>query len=111
MLEADFGSKDDYEGVIVSNPYSDDFMILSLTPEEDAAQYMLDLDEDIVEQSAEPRIQAEVYCELEDGTYNFLTLIAENGRYLRAIGSYSEESAEGTAKYFQLVLDSVAFTS
>ena len=111
MLEADFGSKDNYEGVIVCNLYSCDYMLLSVISEEDAAQYTVDLDEDIVEQSAESRIQAEVYCGLEDGTYNFLTLIAENGRYLRAIGSYSEEAAEGTAKYFQLVLDSVAFTS
>ena len=110
MLEADYGSKDDVEGVIVSNPYSSDYMLLSVISEDDAAQYAADLDEDIVEQSAASRVQAEVYCELVDGTYSFLTLIAENGRYLRAVGSYSEEAAEGNAKYFQLVLDSVVFT-
>lgn len=111
MLEADFGSKDDIEGVIVSNPYSYDYMLLSVISEEEAAQCAAGLDEDIVEQSAALRVQAEVYCELEDGTYSFLTLIAENGRYLRAVGTYSEEAAEGTAKYFQLVLDSAAFTT
>ena len=111
MLEADFGSKDDIEGVIVSNPYSYDYMLLSVISKEAAAQYAADLNEDIVEQSAASRVQAEVYCELEDGMYNFMTLIAENGRYLRAVGSYSEEAAEGTAKYFRLVLDSVAFTT
>lgn len=111
IMEADFGSKDDVEGVIVSNPYSYDYMLLSVISEEEAAQYAVDLDENIAEQSAASRVQAEVYCELEDGTYSFLTLVAENGRYLRAVGSYSEEAAEGTAKYFQLVLDSVAFTT
>ena len=111
MLEADFGSKDDVEGIIVSNPYSYDYMLLSMISEEEAAQYAVDLDENIAEQSAASRFQAEVYCELQDGTYSFLTLIAEKGRYLRAVGSYSEEAAEGTAKYFQLVLDSVAFTT
>ena len=111
MLKADFGSKDDAEGVIVSNPYSSDYMLLSVISEAEASQYADDLGEDIVEQSAASRVQTEVYCELEDGTYSFLTLITENGRYLRAAGTYSEEAAEGTARYFQLVLDSVAFTT
>lgn len=111
MLEADFGSKDDVEGIIVSNPYSYDYMLLYVISEEEAAQYAVDLDENIAEQSAVSRVQAEVYCELQDGTYNFLTLIAEDGRYLCAIGAYSEEAAEGTARYFQLVLDSLAFTT
>ena len=30
--------------------------------------------------------------------------------YFRAVGEYSQESAEGTAKFFQRTLDSVAFT-
>ena len=110
MLTADFGTVNGVEGIIVSNPYSDDYMILSLISEEDATEYTSDLDGDIVEQSAVSRIEADVYCELKNGTFNFLTLIAENGRYIRASGKYSEEAAEGTAKYFQRVLDSVAFT-
>lgn len=110
MLTADFGTVDGVEGVIVRNPHSDDYMILSMISEEEALEYARDPDGDLLEQSAAARVQADVYCELEDGTYSFLTLIAEDGQYLRAAGAYSEEAAEGNARYFQRVLDSVAFT-
>ena len=99
------------DGVYVEALYSDDYMILSMITEEDAEEYTEDLDENIVEQSASARVQLDVYRELEDGTYIFLTLIAENGQYFRAVGAYSQEAAEGNAKFFQRVLDSVAFVS
>ena len=38
---------------------------------------------------------------------SFSTLIAENGLFLRADGEYFLEAAEGTAKYFHHILDSV----
>lgn len=107
MLAADFGTVNDVEGVIVRNPYLDDAMILSMISENEAAEYIQDLNESIIEQSAAARVQVDVYCEMENGSYNFLPLIAENGRYLRAVGAYSEEAAEGTARYFQNVLDSI----
>ncbi len=108
-LEAESGTADNIEGVIVSNPYSDDYMILSMIPEEDAEEYTEDDDASIVERSLEGRVQTDLYRDLEDGQYYFLTLIAENGQYLRAVGQYSLEAAEGTARFFQRVLDSVAF--
>lgn len=106
-LEAYQDVVQDIDGVCLEALYSDDYMILSMITEEEAG----DLDENIVEQSASSRVQKDVYRELENGTYSFLTLIAENGQYLRAIGKYSQEAAEGNAKFFQRVLDSVAFTS
>ncbi len=99
------------DGVYVEALYSDDYMILSMITEEDAEEYTEDLDENIVEKSASARVQMDVYRELEDGRYIFLTLIAENGQYFRAIGEYSQEAAEGNAKFFQRVLDSVTLLS
>ncbi len=103
VLEADFGTADNTEGARVFNPYSDDFMLLSMISEEEAAAYA----GDIAARSAASRVQADVYQELENETCHFLALIADQGRYLRASGAYAREAAEGTAKYFQRVLDSV----
>ncbi|MBO4377366.1 MAG: hypothetical protein J5889_00280 [Clostridia bacterium] len=103
------GEMDYIEGVIIESLYSDDFMILSLIPEEDAEDYAEDLDEDIIWMSYESRVQADIYRDLEDGRYYFLTLIADEGQYIRAVGEYSEEAAEGNARYFQKILDSIAF--
>ena len=97
------------DGVVVEALYSDDYMVLSVISEEDAEEYTEDLDEDIVSLSAEARVQLDVYHDLEDGRYYFLTLVAEKGQYLRAVGEYSEEAAEGNGKFLQRVLDSVAF--
>lgn len=110
-LKAYQGEGDSIDGVIVAALYSDDYMVLSLIPEEEAKEYTKDFDENLIEQSADSRVQADVYLELENGTYSFMTLIAENGQYLRAVGAYSEEAAEGNAKFFQRVLDSVTFPS
>ncbi|MBO4368274.1 MAG: hypothetical protein J5859_06140 [Clostridia bacterium] len=110
-LEAYYGEADNIEGVVVATLYSDDYMVLSMITEEEAAEYTEDLDEDIAEQSAAARVQTELYCELEAGRYCFCTLIAENGQYFRAVGEYAEEAAEGNAKYFRRVLDSVTFSS
>ena len=108
-LDAWHGERGNIEGVIVEALYSDDFMILSMIPEEDAVEYVEDLGLDIVEKSAGSRVQTDVYHVLEDGRYYFLTLIAEDGRYFRAVGEYSQEAAEGNAHFFQRVLDSVSF--
>ena len=108
-LEAYNGEEGNMEGAIVAALWSDDFMILSVIPEEDALDYADDFDESIVDMAAAGRVQADVYRDLEDGRYYFLTLIAENGQYLRAVGEYSQEAAEGNAKYFDRVLDSVEF--
>ena len=110
-LEAYPGNIGVTEGVIVAALYSDDYMLLSMTDEEDAVEYAEDFDVDIVEESAASRVQMDVYRELEDGQYYFLTLIAENGKYFCAIGQYAEESAEGNAKFLQRVLDSVTLVS
>ena len=109
-LDAYHGEKGNIEGVIVEALYSDDSMVLSMIPQEDAEEYAQDLEENIVELSASARVQTDVYRELEDGRYYFLTLIAENGRFFRAVGEYGQESAEGNARYFQRLLDSVSFT-
>ena len=98
------------DGTHVGGMYSDDSMILDMITEEDAEEYTEDFDETIVELAADRRVVMDIYRELENGRYYFLTLVAENGQYLRAVGEYSEEAAEGNAKYFDRVLDSVAFT-
>ena len=108
-LDANYDEKDGIEGVVVETLYSDDFMVLSVIPEEDAVEYTEDLGVDIVDLSTGSRVQMDVYHDLEDGRYYFLTLIAENGRYIRAIGEYAAEAAEGNAKFLQKVLDSVTF--
>lgn len=99
------------DGVFVCALYSDDHMILSMIPEEDAAEYTEDLERNIVELSADSRVQMDVYHDLEDGRYYFLTLIGEKGAYFRAVGEYSQEAAEGNAKFLQRILDSVTFLS
>ncbi len=110
-MEAYHGEAGYIEGVVISALYSDDYMVLSMIPEEDAEEYTGDWEENIVELSADTRVQEDLYHVLEDGQYLFLTLIAEKGQYLCAVGQYSQEAAEGNAKYFQRILDSVTFTS
>ena len=99
------------DGVCVAAMYSDDYMILSMISEEEAREYAADLGMNIVEQAKAARVQRDVYRRPEDGTYQFLTLIAEYGRYFRAMGEYSVEAAEGNAKFFQRVLDSISLIS
>ena len=110
-LDAYPGDQDGVAGVIVAALYSDDAMVLSLISGEEAAEYTKDLEESIVDQAAVSRAQVELYLEEKDGRCRFCTLIAENGRCLRALGEYAPEAAEGNAKFFQRVLDSVSFTA
>ena len=85
-LEADYGVEDQIEGVVISTIYSDDYMVLS-------------------------RVQTDLFRELKDSRYSFCSLVAEDGHYLLAVGQYAEEAAEGNAKFFQRVLDSVVFNA
>ncbi len=109
-LSAYHGEMGNIEGVVVRGTDPDDHMVLSMIPAEDAEEYTEDFDESIVEESAGKRVQMDVYHVLEDGRYYFLTLVAEKGQYLRAVGEYSEESKEGSAVFLQRVLDSVSFS-
>ncbi len=104
-FSADFGIADHTAGVVVTNIYSDDYMILSMISEEEAAE----LAGDIAEQSAAARVQADISEEMKNGKIHFCTLIGDHGKYLRVTGAYFPEAAEGTAKYFRHFLDSVAF--
>lgn len=110
-LDAYCGEKDNIDGVIVDTDNSDDFMVLFMIPEEDAAEYTEDFEINIADLALDGRVQMDVYRDLEEGRYYFLTVIAEKDQYLCAVGEYAEEAAEGNAKFFQRVLDSVAFTS
>ena len=105
------GEADGIEGVVVESLYSDGYMVLSMIGKEDALEYTEDLGQDIIALSAVSHAQTDVYRLVEDGRIYFLTLVAENGQYLRAVGEYSEEAAEGYGKFFQRVLDSVFFPS
>ncbi|MBQ6384016.1 MAG: hypothetical protein IJJ42_10590 [Clostridia bacterium] len=105
-LEAYPGETEGIEGVTVANPDSDDCMVLSVITPEEAAEYAADYGKNLPEESAAPA-QTDLYLELEDGQYSFCTLIGGNGKYLRAVGWYSQEAAEGTAKFFRRVLDNV----
>ena len=111
LLEAYQGETEGLEGVVVAALRSDDRMVLSAIPEKDAGEYADKLGVNVKELSESSRVQMDVYREMENGTYHFMTLIAENGQYLSAVGEYSEESAEGNAKYFQKVLESVTLMS
>ena len=99
------------DGTVVEVLYTDGRVVLEMIPEEDAVEYARDLNMDIVKASAASRVQKDVYWEVEDGAVWFLTVIAENGRYLRAVGDYPLETAEGNGKYLQRVLDTVSFFS
>lgn len=108
-LDAYYDEKDDIDGVVVESLYSDDYMVLTMISEWEAREYTGELNGDIAVLSAESRVQTDAYRELKDGQYHFLTLIAEDGLYFRASGRYSAEAAEGNARLFQRVLDSVSF--
>ena len=108
-LEADYGVTDQIEGVVISTIYSDDYMVLSVIPEEEAERYIQEFGGVIPEESSASPVQAELFRELKDGRYSFCMLITEEGKYMLAVGQYAEEAAEGNAKFFQRVLDSVVF--
>ncbi len=110
-LKAYCGEAGDIEGAVVSALWTDDSMVLSMISEDDAMAYIREYGVSIKEQPAAPRMQIDVYRDLENGVVHFLTLIAENGQYIRAAGAYSMESAEGNAKYFQRVLDNIIFNA
>lgn len=110
-FEAYQGERGNMEGVIVEAAYMDDNMILSVITQEDAEEYVEHLNMDIAAQSAVSRVMVDIYRELENGRFYFLTVIAEKGNYLRIVGEYSEESAEGNGKYMQKILESVSFSS
>ncbi len=101
-LEAYEGTMYDIDGAIVESRYSDDGMVLSAMPAEDAEEYI----EGIT--SADARVQEDVYREPEDGMILFCTVIADQGQYVLAVGEYAEEAAEGNGVLLQRVLDSVA---
>ena len=110
-LEAYQGEADHAEGVVVAALYSDDYMVLSVITQEEAVELTGQYGINFAEQPADTRLQTELYLEPADGQYTFCTVIAENGQYLRAAGQYALEAAEGNAKFFGRVLDSVAFMS
>ena len=109
LMEADLGTVDETEGVIISSLYSDDFMFLSMISPEEADELIGDREVETAQDPETGRVTTEVYCELENTSFHFLTLISENGKTLCAQGVYSLEAAEGNARYFQRVLDSVGF--
>lgn len=110
-LEADYDEADNIDGVVVRTLYSDDYMVLTMIPEDEAEEYMEVRGEPTAVPSEMSRSQTDLYRVLDNGTYYFCTLISENGHYLRAVGQYYEDAAEGNAKFFDKVLDSVSFTS
>ena len=105
-LETYPGEAEGTEVVAVAALYSDDCMLLSVITPEEAEEYAADCGISLTEESG-ARTQTDLYLKLEDGLYSFCTLIAENGKYLRAVGWYSQEAAEGNARFFRQVLDSV----
>jgi hypothetical protein len=111
LMEAAFDTVDDTERVMVSNIDSDDFMLLSLISQEEADELIGDREVETAQDPETGRITTEVYCELENTSFHFLTLISENGKILRAEGVYSMEAAEGNAKYFRRILDSAVLAS
>ena len=110
-LDAYEGEMAGLEGLVVECLDTCGYMVLEIIPEEDAVDYARDFDFDIVKVSAQSRVQKDVYRVVEDGQILFLTVIAENGQYLSAVGGYSLEVAEGNGKYMDRVLDSVSLFS
>lgn len=108
-LNAAYYENDGIDGVVVNALYSDDQMVVSIISEDEIEKYAGNYPVDIKALSQNSSIRIELYNVLKDGQYNFGTLIAEKGRYCLAYGCYSEEAAEGNAKFFQRVLDSFKF--
>ena len=106
-LEAHPGGDEETGGVVVGTIYSDDGMVLSMLTEEEASEYA----ESVAGKPEGARVQMDLYRECENSMIRFCTLIAENGQILRAAGWYALEAAEGNAKFFDRVLDSVVFTA
>ena len=97
------------DGVTVTSLELGDQMTLTVIPEEEARACAAATGLNLAEAEAAGRVQADLSCELQEGSWHFVTLIAEGGHYLRAEGSYAMEAADGLAKYFQLVMNSVTF--
>ena len=95
-----------YDADLMEADDSDDFMLLSLISQEEADELIRDREVETAHDPETGRVTTEVYCELENTTFHFLTLVSENGKVLRAEGVYSMEAAEGNAKYFRRILDS-----
>ena len=110
VMEVHHGMADNVEGEIVEAVCTGDRMILSRVSEADAEACARSYGVDLPAHS-DVRVQTEVYHELRDGSFHFLTLVADGGRYIRASGSCSMEAAEGIGKYFQRVVDSAAWTA
>ena len=106
-LQAYPGEAYGVRGVVVAALESDSRMALALISEEEADAYIHSLDEAAAEKLLASPGQADVYREMKNGRLRFLTLIAQNGQYLKAAGEYPMEAADGTGKYLQRVLDTV----
>ena len=76
LMEADFATADETERIRVSNIDSDDFMLLSLISQEEADELIRDREVETAHDPETGRVTTEVYCELENTTFHFLTLVS-----------------------------------
>ena len=106
-------AEDAPEDLVVSSRYSDDCMTLTALTEDEARAlveaYAAESGEDAAQLLSEPLTQIEIFWREEGTSYVFRTLIVANGRYVLADGQYAREAAEGNAKYFQRLVDTVSF--
>ena len=105
------GEMENTDGDIIASLYSDDYMLLSRISEDEALEYAGELHPNIAEQSEASPLHLDVSRKPLNGKVHFQALIADKGSYLLASGEYYAEAAEGTAKYFQRVMDSVTLIS
>lgn len=101
---------DDY--TVVTPLYSDDRMVLRMITEEEARLYAAVIHMDLPDPAdSVSRRHETISLEEPGGPIFFFSLLAQGGHYLLAVGHYARDAAEGNAKYFQRVLDSVTFTA
>lgn len=106
VLEVYEGEAGGAAGTVVAARNTDDYIVLSVIPEAEAAECAQSAGAELPGTGA--RAQTELPQEAEGGAFRMLTLISENGRYLKAEGRVSMETAEGIGKYLQRALDSAA---
>ena len=106
VLEASQGEEaGEYSATLVKTILSDDNMVLIVIGEEQAQSFA---DEHGIDLTAGAGLW-DLYEEAVGSKVLFCVLIADCGHYLIAAGEYAQEAAEGNAKYFRRVLDSVVF--
>lgn len=92
--------------VTVEDVYGLGYMRITALSAEKAGEYLDGRGEDPAEERKEILLYQEIW---DDASFHFAEIIIADGCYALADGAWPLETAEGNAKYFQRVLDSLFF--